>query len=213
MPGAHQWPPLQTRTASRPAVACKSLKSLQSGQALGKHGQPLHGTGGRRRLVAAGVVARAGKVSAGHHHRTDHHQGGRVLPGAGPLPRVPGCPHQRPRPPGGPWLGAGLRPWRSPRHQQHRSARRITAPMPQARLAPALQKQLVGAIVCWAFGGNALHVPQPCPPHRARAPAIQPSGAKRTPWACTPLRVKVGAFARCRWQRPTGPGLHHCSVA
>lgn len=44
-------------------------------------------------------------------------------------------------------------------NQQHTSTGWITAPVPQARLAPALQKQFVCAIGR-AHRGNALHVPQ-----------------------------------------------------
>ena len=59
-------------------------------------------------------------------------------------------------------------------HQQHQSPRRITAPVPQPRLAPALQKQLVGAIG-WALGGYALQVPQlaRCIAHRHQQAAIR----------------------------------------
>ena len=44
-------------------------------------------------------------------------------------------------------------------NQQHASPGRITAPVPQPRLAPALQKQFVGAFGR-ALGGNALQVQQ-----------------------------------------------------
>ena len=143
------------------------------GQALGEHSQATHGTGGSLGLHAPGVGARAGfcvaVVVTAHHQQRGAVLLAQGLGYVGQVASIKGHGHRVAR---GfmQACGCGV----ALGHQQHQSPRRITAPVPQARLAPALQKQLVGAIG-WALGGYALQVPQlaRCIAHRHQQAAVR----------------------------------------
>ena len=130
-----------------------------SGQTFREHSQASHRTGGRRGFVAAGVVAffceRLKVIIA-----TNHDQRGRVcqVQRFANMRQVSSIKRHSHRAARG-LVHAGSRGVTFS-HQQHRSGRRITAPVPQPGLAAALQKQFVGATVRGFAGGNALQVPQ-----------------------------------------------------
>ena len=88
-------------------------------------------------------------------------------------------------------------------NQQHRSPRRIAAPVPQPGLAPALQEKLIRP-AGWLVGCDALHVPQlaRCITHRHQQPAV--STEAHTIGLHT-LAGQVGALTRVAG---TVPRLH-----
>ena len=78
-------------------------------------------------------------------------------------------------------------------NQQHRSPSGITAPVPQPGLAPALQKQFVGAFAR-ALGGNALQIPQ-SPGRIAQGRQHAAIGRKAHAMGLHALACQVGASA------------------
>ena len=178
-----------------------------SGQTNGENCQASHRKGGRCRLQLAGVCSSAAfgvciVIAA------NHDQGGRVclLQRFGHGCQVASVKRHRNGAARGLVQACGRGVAFS--HQQHRSAHRIAAPVPQPRLAAAFLKKLVGAVERF-LRGNGLDVPQMA---RSIAQRNQQHAIRRKPHAVAlnAFSVKVATLPGVAGSVPLCKGFITC---